>query len=102
MAINRKELTFVGAIDVAHDMESAAENAQKLQGTQESKDMLRARLKNITGVGNIITNMLGASKIVNATTVVNKDTLGGCAINVKNNHLEMHQQDNPLDSLSEL
>ena len=42
------------------------------------------------------------TKVANAITVVNKDTLRECAINVNNKHLEMHQQDSLLDSLSEL
>ena len=37
--LTEKELAFAGAIDIAHRMESAAGNARKLQGTQESRDI---------------------------------------------------------------
>ena len=37
--LTEADLSFAGATDIAHGMESAAENAQKLQGVLESKDV---------------------------------------------------------------
>ena len=38
--LTEKELTFVGAIEIAHEMESAADNARKLQASsQEPKNV---------------------------------------------------------------
>ena len=82
--LTETNLTFSGAIDIGQGIETAAQNARKLQSTKVTSkseaDVYKltpgqGEINNVTSVGSIYTDPLTApTRMPNATNVVNKAT----------------------------